>query len=51
MKHGTFGGYLKSSGLNPAESVAGAKVWNAQLKDEFAIADEAINKLGLGNKK
>jgi putative tricarboxylic transport membrane protein len=51
MKHGTFGGYLKSSGLNPAESVAGAKVWNAQLKDEFAIADEAINKLGLGKKK
>ena len=51
MKHSTFAGYLRGSGLNPAESVAGSKVWDAQLKDEFAIANEAINKLGLGKKK
>ena len=51
MKHSTFAGYLKNSGLDPSESVAGSKVWNAQLKDEYAIADEAINKLGLGKKK
>ena len=50
MKHNTFAGYLKSSGLNPAESVAGSKVWNQQLKDEYKIADEAINQLGFGKK-
>jgi putative tricarboxylic transport membrane protein len=47
MKHKTFGGYLKSSGLNPEESVAVWKVWDKQLKEEYATAKAAMEELGL----
>lgn len=50
MKHKVFANYLKGSGLNPDDSVAGHEVWDKQLKEEFAIADEAIRKLGFGTK-
>ncbi len=47
MKHKTFAGYLRSSGLNPEDSVAGWKVWDAQLKEEYASAREAMLELGI----
>ncbi len=47
MKHGTFANYLKGSGLTPEESVAGHKVWDKQLKEEYAKAAEALKELGL----
>jgi putative tricarboxylic transport membrane protein len=47
MKHKTFGNYLRSSGLNPEDSVAGWKVWDKQLKDEYANAKAAMSELGL----
>ena len=47
MKHKTFAGYLESSGLNPEESVAGWKVWDKQLKEEYARAKTAMEELGL----
>ncbi|MFQ6018407.1 MAG: Bug family tripartite tricarboxylate transporter substrate binding protein [Kiloniellaceae bacterium] len=50
MKHKLFATYLRSSGLNPDESVAGSAVWDNHLKEEYKIADEAINQLGLGKK-
>src|SRR5690606_11339688 len=43
MKHDTFANYLKSSGLNPDDSVAGHEVWDKQLKEEYAIAKDAID--------
>ena len=47
MKHDTFGNYLRSSGLDPEESVAGWKVWDAQLKENYAAARTAMEELGL----
>ena len=47
MKHGTFANYLKGSGLTPEESVAGHKVWNKQIKEEYAKAAEALKALGV----
>ena len=47
MGHDTFGNYLKASGLDPAESVAGSKVWDAALKEEYANAAKALKMLGL----
>lgn len=47
MKHETFGNYLRSSGLDPEQSVAGWKVWDAQLKQEYADAKAAMQELGL----
>ncbi len=47
MKHKTFGGYLRSSGLDPEESVAGWQVWDKQLKDNYAKAKAAMEELGL----
>jgi len=47
MMHKTFGGYLKSSGLNSKESVAGTTVWDKQLKEEYANARAAMIELGL----
>lgn len=45
MKHETFGNYLKSAGLDPEKSVAGAEVWDEQLKAEYATAAEALKEL------
>jgi putative tricarboxylic transport membrane protein len=45
MHHETFVNYLKSAGLDPETSVAGTEVWDAQLKDEYAKAAEALKEL------
>lgn len=47
MKHKVFGNYLKSSGLNPSDSVAGWKEWTKQIKEEYKIAADALKDLGL----
>ena len=46
MSHEVFGNYLKSAGLTIEDSVAGQKVWDAQIKSEYAKAEEAVTKLG-----
>ena len=46
MSHTVFADYLKSAGLSVKESVAGHKVWDAQIKREYAKAEEAVTKLG-----
>jgi len=51
MKHKTFANYLSGSGLNAAESVAGTDVWTQNLRDEYAVAVEALTELGFGKKK
>lgn len=45
MEHETFANYLKSAGLDPASSVAGAEVWDKQLKAEYVTAAEALKEL------
>ncbi len=47
MKHETFANYLKSSGLNVEDSVAGAEVWDKHIKEEYAKAVAALKDLGL----
>lgn len=47
MKDKTFANYLRSSGLNPEDSVAGWEVWDKQLKDNYAKAKAAMTELGL----
>lgn len=47
MKHKVFADYLKSSGLSPEESVAGHKVWDKQIKEEYAKAVTALRDLGI----
>jgi len=46
MSHSIFANYLKSAGLTVKVSVAGHKVWDAQIKREYAKALEAVEKLG-----
>ena len=50
MKDDVFANYLKGSGLDPATSPAGSKVWNKQLKEMYAVAAEGIKELGFGKK-
>lgn len=47
MKHKVFGNYLKSSGLSPDDSVAGHKVWDKQIKEEYKNARAALLDLGI----
>ncbi len=47
MKHDTFANYLRSAGLDPETSVAGHKVWNQQIKEEYAKAVQALKDLDL----
>ena len=47
MKHEVFANYLKSSGLDPADSVAGSEVWDKQIKEEYAAAVAALKELDL----
>lgn len=47
MKHETFANYLKSSGLTVEDSVAGHEVWDKHIKEEYAVAAEALKDLGL----
>ncbi len=51
MKHSTFATYLKGSGLNPADSVAGSSEWTAQLQEEYEKAVSALTDLGIAKKK
>jgi putative tricarboxylic transport membrane protein len=46
MRGQKFADYLKSSGLTPADSVAGSEVWDRQLKEEYATAARALKELG-----
>ena len=50
MKDSVFANYLKGSGLDPATSPAGSKVWNKQLKEMYAVAAEGIKQLGFEKK-
>ncbi len=47
MRQKTFVDYLKTSGLSPEGNVAGTEVWDRQLKEEFAIASQALKDLGV----
>ncbi len=47
MNHKVFADYLRSSGLDPKTSVAGWKVWDKQLKEDYANARAAMLELGL----
>ena len=49
MKHEVFVNYLKGAGLTPEDSVAGYKVWDKQIKEEYAKAESALRELGLLN--
>jgi putative tricarboxylic transport membrane protein len=42
-----FKNYLRNSGLDPEDSIAGSEEWDAQLKEEFAQSKEVIERLGL----
>jgi putative tricarboxylic transport membrane protein len=50
MSHEVFVNYLASSGLDPEKSVAGHEVWDKQIKEEYALAVEALQELDLINK-
>jgi putative tricarboxylic transport membrane protein len=47
MRSESFQEYLRNSGLDPEQSVAGSEVWDQQLKEEYATAAEAMESLGL----
>ena len=47
MKHKVFANYLKSAGLTVETSVAGHKVWDKQIKEEYETAAAALKELGL----
>lgn len=47
MKHEVFANYLKSAGLDPATSPAPYDVWDKQIKEEYVVAKEALQELGI----
>jgi putative tricarboxylic transport membrane protein len=47
MKTEEFQEYLRNSGLDPEDSVAGSEEWDSQLKEEYAQSKEVIERLGL----
>jgi putative tricarboxylic transport membrane protein len=47
MKHDVFANYLKSSGLDPDDSIAGHEVWDKHIKEEYAKAVESLKALDL----
>jgi putative tricarboxylic transport membrane protein len=47
MKHSTFAGYLRASGLDPKTSPAGSKVWTQQIRDEINLARRTLKELGI----
>lgn len=47
MKHDVFANYLKSSGLSVEDSVAGAEVWDKQIREEYEQAVAAMKALGV----
>jgi len=50
MQSQDFANYLKSAGLTPEDSVAGWEVWDKQIKEEYALAYEALKELDLLDK-
>ncbi len=50
MRTERFQTYLKNAGLDPEDSVAGSEEWDAQLKEDYANAKDAMERLGLGAK-
>jgi len=50
MQSEDFANYLKSAGLTPEDSVAGWKVWDKQIKEEYAQAYQALKELDLLDK-
>jgi tripartite-type tricarboxylate transporter receptor subunit TctC len=47
MKHEVFASYLAGAGLTVDSSVAGTKIWDKQLKQEYKVASSALKELGL----
>ena len=47
MKHEVFANYLKGAGLTVDGSVAGTKIWDKHLKEEYKVAESALKELGL----
>jgi tripartite-type tricarboxylate transporter receptor subunit TctC len=47
MKHEVFASYLAGAGLTVDSSVAGTKIWDEQLKEEYKVAASALKELGL----
>lgn len=47
MKHDVFANYLKGNGLSVDTSVAGHKVWDKHIKEEYAKAQSALKDLGI----
>lgn len=49
MKHEVFANYLTTSGLDPETSIAPYDVWDKQIKENYAQAEEALRELDLLN--
>jgi putative tricarboxylic transport membrane protein len=47
MQTKEFQDYLRNSGLDPEDSVAGSEEWDSQLEEEYAQSKEVIDRLGL----
>ncbi len=47
METERFRDYLRGSGLNPDTNVAGADVWDPQLKEEYQVSLEALRALDM----
>jgi putative tricarboxylic transport membrane protein len=47
MQTEEFQEYLRNSGLDPKDSIAGSEEWDRQLKEEYAQSKEVIDRLGL----
>lgn len=46
MEHGTYQAYLTGIGLDP-DSVAGSKVWDAQIREMYKSIERTLKELGL----
>lgn len=47
MRKEEFQQYLRNSGLDPEDSIAGSEEWDRQLKEEYAQSKEVMDRLGL----
>lgn len=47
MSSERFHDYLESNGLDPEKSIAGAEVWDEQIKEEYDVALEALRDLDM----
>ncbi|PWG61483.1 Bug family tripartite tricarboxylate transporter substrate binding protein [Spiribacter halobius] len=45
MESERFHNYLSSAGLNPERNIAGAEIWDTQIKEEYQVALKALRKL------